>query len=149
MNKAFMREPDSATEHCPRCGSLGEPVGRETLDAQLKPELRRELSEFAAFCPFPQCEVAYFDQFERVILAADLGRPIYPKDPNAPLCSCFGLTADDVDQDIDEGVVTRTKALIQKAQSAAARCSELAPNGRSCVTEVQRYYMKRRGGLSP
>jgi hypothetical protein len=147
MNKAFVREPDQTAEHCPRCGSLGQPVGRETLEAQLEPHARSQLAEFAAFCPFPQCEVAYFDQFERVVLVADLPRPVWPKDPDAPLCGCFGLTRDDIEQDIAEGVVTRVKALLARAQSAEARCSLRAANGQSCVPEVQRYYMKCRGGM--
>ena len=33
MNKAFVRESDSDVRHCPFCGSLGQAVGRVTLDA--------------------------------------------------------------------------------------------------------------------
>ena len=33
MNKAFVREADSDVRHCPFCGSLGQAVGRVTLDA--------------------------------------------------------------------------------------------------------------------
>lgn len=38
MNKAFVRESDSDVRYCPFCGSLGQAVGRVTLDALLKPE---------------------------------------------------------------------------------------------------------------
>ena len=37
MNKAFVRESDHDVRHCPFCGSLGQAVGRVTLDAWLKP----------------------------------------------------------------------------------------------------------------
>jgi hypothetical protein len=93
--------------------------------------------------------VAYFDAFERSVLAADLRRPAYPKDPAAPLCACFGLTRADIEQDVAEGVVTRTRAAVAKAKSSAARCAELAADGRSCVAHVQKYYMQCRNGQGP
>lgn len=33
MNKAFVRESDHDVRQCPFCGSLGQAVGRVTLDA--------------------------------------------------------------------------------------------------------------------
>jgi len=145
MNKAFVREPDVTADYCPKCGAAGESVGAVTLAAQLTAEQRQHLAEPANFCSTPRCEVAYFDKFERFVLAADLARPVYPKDPAAPLCACFGLTADDIDQDIAEGTVSRVRAAIEKAKSPDARCVELAPNGRPCIAQVQRYYMQQRG----
>jgi hypothetical protein len=88
--------------------------------------------------------VAYFDSFERFVLATALSRPVYPKDPAAPICACFGLTRQDIEQDVDEGVVTRTKAVVEKANSPAARCSQMAANGRPCVAYVQKYYVECR-----
>jgi hypothetical protein len=78
-------------------------------------------------------------------LAADLRQAVYPKDPAAPVCTCFGLTRADIEQDVREGVVTRTKAVLEKAKSAEARCAETAANGHSCVAYVQKYYMQCRG----
>lgn len=149
MNKAFTREPDAADARCPRCGSPGAPVYRETLEAHLTPEARAHLNDLAFFCPFPRCDVVYFDLFDRVVEVSAVGTPVYPKNPDAPLCACFGLTCDDVEQDLREGGVTRTRACVEKAKSPAARCSVLSPSGQSCIAEVQRYYMKRRGEISP
>ena len=95
MNKAFVRESDSDVRHCPFCGSLGQAVGRVTLDAWLKPESRGQIGESAMFCIQPQCEVAYFDSFERVVMIDKLTRPAYPKSADAPICGCFGLTCGD------------------------------------------------------
>ncbi len=142
MNKAFVREPDATVDYCPRCGASGEPVGPETLAAHLSDEQRGRIAPSAAFCPTPRCEVAYFDGFERVVLAAELGRPVYPKDPAAPLCACFGLTREDVERDVEEGVVTRTRAAVERANSPEARCARMAANGRPCVAYVQRYYVQ-------
>lgn len=149
MNKAFIREPDRTTDYCPRCGSQGEQVGAGVLGFYLTDKQRRILAEPANFCPSPRCSVAYFDCFERFVLATELSRPIYPKDPTAPLCACFGLTRQDVEQDVDEGVVTRTRAAVEKAKSPDARCAQMAANGRPCVAYVQKYYVEcrnKRGG---
>lgn len=144
MNKAFVREPESTADYCPRCGAQGQPVGREAMAHYVRAEQLRAVADPANFCPTPTCEVAYFDGFERVIRARDLGEPVYPKDPDAPLCACFGLTRRDIEQDVSEGVVTRVKALLEKAKSPAARCAEKAANGQCCVPYVQKYYMQCR-----
>jgi hypothetical protein len=145
MNKAFVRESDSTIERCPQCGSPGESVGAATLDALLKPEHRSQLGAEAYFCASATCPIAYFDQFERSAAIDALARPVYPKDPAAPICPCFGLTPDEVEDDARAGDVARVRAAIERAKSAEARCPQTAPNGRSCVAEIQRYYMKHRG----
>ena len=111
MNKAFVREPDdTGAGYCPRCGSLGTAVGRPTLAAHLRAEAVGQLSDPAFFCPFARCDVVYFDTFERTATTDVLVRPVYPKDPTAPLCGCFGLTREDVEQDVREGGVARVRA---------------------------------------
>ncbi len=146
MNKAFVRDPDGNVEYCPRCGAQGQPVGAETLTHHLPGDLIRKVADTANFCPSPRCAVVYFDGFERVVLTADLPKPVYPKDPAAPICACFGLTREDIEEDVREGVVTRTKAILEKAKSPDARCKALAANGQSCAAYVQKYYMQCRGG---
>jgi hypothetical protein len=148
MNKAFVREPDSTIEHCPRCGSVGEPVGAATLDALLKPDCREKLGESASFCPAPTCDVAYFDEFERSAGVNDLQRPVYPKDPAAPICACFGYTCDEIEEEARTASVVRVRAAIERTKSDEARCSQMAANGRSCVAEIQRYYLKCRAQQS-
>ncbi len=144
MNKAFVREPEQAADYCPRCGSNGAVVGVEALKAYLTDEQRRGLAEPVNFCPSPKCGVAYFDVLERVVMASELARPVYPKDPTAPICACFGLTRQDIEQDVAEGVVTRTKTVLEKAKSSQARCAQMAANGQPCIAYVQKYYMECR-----
>ena len=144
MNKAFVREPDHFAEYCPRRGSKGEQVGRETIQSYLPAGKAPAVADPANFCPSPQCDVVYFDSFERVLLTGDLDRPVYPKEPEAPICACFGLTREDIEQDVREGVVTRVRAILEKAQSPEARCSQAAANGQSCAAYVQKYYMQCR-----
>jgi hypothetical protein len=142
MNKAFVREPDSTCDYCPRCGSPGQAVGGEVLANYVSAEKRRTLAEPANFCPSPRCEVAYFDGFERFVLTRDLEKPVYPKDPEAPLCACFGLSRRDVEADAAEGVVTRLREILEKSKSPDARCAHLAANGQSCAKYLQKCYME-------
>ncbi|MHB8952340.1 MAG: hypothetical protein ACYC4U_05120 [Pirellulaceae bacterium] len=144
MNKAFVREPDSTGTYCPRCGSQGEQVGSEVLKYYVADDQRATLTEPAHFCPSSKCAVAYFDGFERFVLATALARPAYPKDPTAPICACFAVSRQDIEQDVDEGVVTRTKAAVEKAKSSLARCSQVAANGRPCIAYLQKYYLSCR-----
>ncbi|MGE0608094.1 MAG: hypothetical protein AB7O62_13450 [Pirellulales bacterium] len=145
MNKAFVKEPDPTVGgNCPRCGSAGVAVGATTLDAFLNAEARRNLSEVGWFCPFPRCEAAYFDSFERVAEVDALLRPAYPKTLGAPLCGCFGLTAEEIEQDVHDPVPIRCRELLAKAKSDQARCSVMSPTGQSCVGEVQKYFLKYR-----
>jgi hypothetical protein len=145
MNKAFVREPDQTANYCPRCGAKGQQVGRETVRSYLPDGKTPAIADPANFCPTPQCDVAYFDAFERVIRTGDLKRPVYPKDPDAPMCACFGLTREDIEADVREGVVARVKAIVEKAKSAEARCAQKAANGQSCIAYVQKYYMQCKG----
>lgn len=146
MNKAFVREPeDTGTATCPRCGSLGIAVGGETLAAQLSADDRRNLPESAYYCPFPRCEVGYFDQFERWVAGDKLLHPAFPKDPAAPLCPCFDFRPEEVEADVHEGGTRRVKELLAKTKSSDARCGTLSPTGQCCMPEVQRYFMRLRG----
>ncbi|HEV3022803.1 MAG TPA: hypothetical protein VGX76_10050, partial [Pirellulales bacterium] len=139
MNKAFVKEPeDTGVANCPRCGSLGIAVGGETLSAQLAADDRRNLPDTAFFCPFARCDVVYFDQFERTVATGRLARPVFPKDPNAPICSCFDFTCDDIEADVLDGGVRRVKELLARSKSPDARCTTLSPSGQCCASDVQR-----------
>jgi hypothetical protein len=121
---------------------------RAAFETHVPAEARRPLAASTYFCSTPTCPVAYFDAFEAIALTDSLVRPVYPKDPTAPLCSCFGLTLDDVEADVASPAPTRIRALLAKSKSPAARCEELSPTGRSCIPDVQRCYFKLRGGAS-
>jgi Zinc binding domain len=149
MNKAFVREPEfDGRLFCPLCQTLGVAVGAEALDRHIRPESRAKMQEGAWFCPFARCEVAYFNQLEAVVLVNELRTPVYPKDYDAPICACFGLTYDDVEADVKDGQPTRIRALLAKSKTADAQCAALAADGRSCMSTVQELYMRLRGGQS-
>ena len=143
MNKAFVREPDAQQRpQCPRCGSCGTEVGDTTLAAMLLPAARRRLGDIAWFCSVPVCEVAYFDLFERLVTTDELTRAVFPKDPTAPVCPCFGVTQDEIEADAQAGVTDRVRQLLERGQSSEARCATCSPTGRGCGPDVQRVFMR-------
>ncbi len=144
MNKAFVREPElNGRAYCPRCASLGTAVDRETLDHHVQKQSRPRLADSAWFCDFSRCEVGYFDQFERVVTINELQFAVYPKDPVAPICACYGFTLEDLESDVRQGTPTRIRELLAKSESSDSQCRTLAANGRCCMREVQRLYMRR------
>lgn len=144
MNKAFVREPDfDGRVYCPQCRSLGVPVSRETLDHHLQKTVRSQLGDTAWFCEFARCDVGYFDQFERSVQASKLQTAVYPKDPDAAVCACFGFTLDDIEEDVLNGTPTRIRELLARSKTPDAHCQTLAADGRCCMREVQRLYTRR------
>jgi hypothetical protein len=145
MNKAFVREPeDDGRAYCPRCRSLGIAVEAEPLDSHIRPEFRARMSDYAWFCNFPRCDVAYFNQFEVTVTVDELVSPVYPKDLDAPICACFGFTYDQVEADARDDTPTRIRELLARSKSLDAHCRTLAADGRCCMTAVQSLYMKLR-----
>ena len=143
MNKAFTREPDEPDDlRCPRCGAIGSPVSAVTIAHHLREGDKSSLSNDACFCPTPTCAIAYFDRFEQTIPAERLNRPVYPKDLNAPICACFRLKADDVEADAKANNPAGVRELIRMSQTEKAKCEEKAADGRCCVPEVQRVYLR-------
>lgn len=145
MNKAFVREPEpDGRAFCPLCGSLGIPVEHGALDTHIRAEFRDKLGDSAWFCCFPRCDGAYFNLFGIVVSGEELNSLVYPKDLDAPICPCFGLTYDDVAADVAEGVPRRIRENLMRSQSDEARCKTLAADGRNCITAVQELYTRLR-----
>jgi hypothetical protein len=148
MNKAFVREPEfDGRAYCPRCGALGSPVTAVTLDTHIRRDARQRMGDSAWFCSYSRCHVAYFNLFESLVTEDELVAPVYPKDPEATICACFGFRMDDIEADVREGTPTRIRELLAKSRTPAARCQALAADGQCCMREVQRLFMKLRGGV--
>jgi hypothetical protein len=145
MNKAFVREPeDDGRAFCPQCGALGLPVGAGPLDTHLQPSARGKLGAGGWFCGYPPCPVAYFDLLGGRASVEELNAPVFPKNPQGSLCACFGFHESDILADVEEGTPSRIRELLARSQSPAARCATLAADGRCCMTEIKRLYMKLR-----
>jgi len=114
------------------------------LDAHILSESRIKLGTTAWFCSYPPCEVAYFDQLGGIVRVGELISPVYPKSEQAPICPCFHFTVEEIELDVESSVPQRIRDLLLKSQSAEARCGVLAADGRCCLTEVKRLYLRLR-----
>jgi hypothetical protein len=145
VNKAFVREPDDdGRAFCPRCGTLGAPVGSGPLDTHIGSESRAKMLDGAWFCGFHRCDVAYFNQFGAIVQMEELRAPVYPYDASAPICACFGVTYDDVVADVDDGTPTRIREVLAKSKAGKSLWHTLAADGRSCMGAVQELYLRLR-----
>lgn len=143
MNKAFVREPEpDGRAFCPTCGSLGDTVGRVTLDHHIQAEFRSTLGLDAWFCPYADCATVYFDLYQRTVSTNQLHGTVFPKDIDAPICACFGFTMDQLHQAISDRDPMTVRELLAKSKSREANCAVLAANGRCCMQDVQRLYIR-------
>jgi hypothetical protein len=143
MNKAFIKEEEfDANVDCPHCGTPGQAVWDGPLNTHIAAGSRSKLGDSGWFCKVARCEVAYFDRAGRFVTIDELKAPVYPKDLDAPMCACFGLTYDDVDADVREGTPTRVRALLARSKTPEARCQTLAADGRCCMAAVQELYLR-------
>lgn len=143
MNKAFMKEPEQETRvFCPRCGNPAVEVSAAVLDRHISPPARSRLKDRGWYCGVSSCDVAYFIEHGSVVLISDLAHPVFPYDATASMCSCFPFFWEDLEDDVQDKIPARIRALYQKSQSEAARCSELAPDGQCCLKEIQKHYFR-------
>jgi hypothetical protein len=145
MNKAFIKEvEDRIDRDCPVCGSLGVSVLDQTVDAHLTADDRVQLGQTVYYCPSPTCDVSYFDLHGKFLTASRILDPAFPKNSAAPLCRCFNFTWNDLQADLNDGGVRRVRELLQKSESTAANCTLTMPDGRCCIAEVQKTFLRLR-----
>ena len=145
MSRAFVKEEETQDPRCPvppGCGGAGVPVSQLTLAARLRPDAAARFSGAAFFCPVPTCEVAYFDAGGERATRAELVAPVFPKSRGAPLCACFGVTQEQLEELGRRGDKAGMREFLERTASAQARCEQSAADGRCCATEARRVFLR-------
>lgn len=148
MSRAFVKEAERPEPRCPErqgCGGLGVTVGATTLAAQLSSEAAALLIGHTFYCPNPACEVAYFDAGGSCVLRAEQRRRSWPKEPDAPACSCFGVDERSIAAwATAPGAPDKAamRALLARIEGPEAQCATCAPDGGPCTTHVRRIFMR-------
>ena len=115
-------------------------------DAHIRADSRSKMGDSAWFCGFPRCDVAYFNLFEAVVTVDELRAPVYPKDFDAPICACFGLSYDDVEADVGDGAPTRIHRLPNTATVDALKSGFRYARNQTLVNFMRDYrYVEFRG----
>lgn len=115
-------------------------MGTSTLEAQLPADARAPLGSAAFYCGSAGCRTAYFTAWGATVGVERLPAAVHPKDPDGPICACFGLTAAEVVADAQAGRKDRVKDLVERAKGPQARCAERRPDGQPCVPHVLRLF---------
>jgi hypothetical protein len=140
MSRAFMKEGEAPEPRCPSCDTKGDEVGPTTLDAHVPAEFRTALGDRAYYCVNSACRTAYFNGWGTVVPADKIRTSAYPKDPNGPLCSCFGVGAEEIETEARQGKKDKIRTLKVRAEGPDARCAERSPDGQSCLPRALRLF---------
>ena len=115
-------------------------MGPPTLDAHLPPAARAALGGSTFYCAASACRTAYFTAWGAAATVDLLTGSAWPKDPDGPICPCFGMKAADVVADAREGKKDRVKELVERSKAPDARCAQRSPDGACCVPRVLRLF---------
>ena len=129
-----------STGLCLHCDTKGKPVGRQTVDALVRSELRDTFDgEAYAFCPTPTCSVVYYSPEGGEILKQDLRVRVGIKetDDPIPVCYCFGITKRMIQEEIERtGFSTASARIRAEVKTDNCRCEVESPSGRCCLSDV-------------
>ena len=127
---------------CPRCGSQGKPVARDTIAGFVSPQALATLGNGESrFCPHPACPVAYYapsgQPITKDLLSVRLG--VKEDEGPRPICYCFGHTHESLAAEWSEKhSVSAVMDVMAAARAGQCRCAELNPQGACCLPDLRR-----------
>lgn len=127
---------------CQKCGNIGRPVKRTTLEHLLKEEklsFMRDAQYF--FCSTLNCDVVYFSNKENAFYKTDLKIRVGIKETEEPIpvCYCFGYTKKMILDDIAQNGHSTTETKIKDAiKKGVCRCELTNPEGICCLGNVRK-----------
>lgn len=128
---------------CPRCGTMGPEVARETVGAMAALEVPAMLLAYPAFrfCETPSCDVVYYADGV-VVERTRVRMPVHTKDAglDVPLCYCFGYTRRAIAAEIvATGHSTASAVITREIAAGHCACELRNPSGRCCLGDVRAY----------
>jgi len=125
---------------CPRNGSIGTGVDRQTVKGLLTEEaLRRLTPSDYRFCADADCDVVYFDANGSCFGTRDIRVQVWHKHPfgDRPMCYCFGESEVSIRREIQ---TTGTSSAVERIREhiAAGRCACKIrnPRGACCLGDM-------------
>lgn len=140
-----MKEADAPEPRCPECGARGRSTAAATIAAHVADARKESIAGDMRFCDDPACRVVYFDGFHPPVRVDELVRPVWPKDGDAPVCACFGVTERDVEACAAASDKARMRTWIERVNGPEARCALRAADGRSCEPALRRIFLRELG----
>lgn len=132
-----------ATLACPVCGTRSKQVDLLTVKSLVRhlPFVWTPAQYY--FCEAPGCDVVYFatDPRAATFRRGDLLVRVGVKEPgdNALLCYCFGVTRNDIREEIARtGNSTATSRIRSEVKAGHCGCEVKNPSGKCCLGNVTR-----------
>lgn len=141
MDCCATKAPDTAPlAACPSCDARGRRVPVVTLAALVYPEVERR-EEGYRFCATPGCDVAWYGEASGHVLSVTAARVRIGQKETAPdrhLCYCFGHTARDIEDEVEQtGVSTVFDTIAERCKAGEDRCPTTNPQGSCCLGNVR------------
>ncbi len=132
--------PAAAPIACPQCGQAGKSVSLLTLKHQVTPRhlATVETGSFA-FCASRDCGVVYFNASGVALTQNDVRQRVTQKERgDAPLCYCFGFSANMVRDEIRAtGDCTIQHRIAAEMKADRCACEIRNPQGSCCLGNVK------------
>jgi len=142
------KEESSVSVVCPRCGTIGSIVGRNTVKALLKAGCDEQLAgNELRYCASSACVVLYYDSdgnvAEKDLAVTRIGSK-ETEDP-IPLCYCFGYFRDDLEREIREtGTSSIPDQIANEVKARGCSCESRNPSGKCCLGDVTKTFRQLR-----
>lgn len=141
MSQCCVTSHTGASPVCPMNGKPTKPVGPNTVEGLIKPEIKAELlPQSYYFCPAPDCDTVYVSACGDHLITKDMLTVrvgIKETEDPIPLCYCFDYERADVWEDIRRKHDTEIEQIIrQRVKAGECRCEEANPSGGCCLGEV-------------
>jgi len=128
---------------CPMNSQVTKPVGRQTVESLVNPEVKAELTaQPYYFCDAPECDTVYVSALGDHLITKDLLTVrvgIKETDDPIPICYCFGYDRKDVRDDIrQKGDTDIQKVITERVRAGECRCEVTNPSGGCCLGTVSK-----------
>lgn len=150
-------EHDGNPPLCPINGQATRPVGRQTLNSLLKPNVKESLlPQPYYFCDALDCDVVYVSTLGDQLITKDqltVRVGVKEREDPVPLCYCFSYDRAMIRADIQApGDTDIPKIITARVRAGECRCEETNPSGGCCLGSIYRAIkearaLKAAGGL--
>ncbi len=141
MSQSYATLHTNATPICPMNGKPTKPVGRNTVEGLLQPEIKADLlPQPFYFCNAPACDTVYVSPLGDHLITKDMlivRVGIKETEDPIPLCYCFDYERADIWEDIRQRNDTDIEKIIrERVQAGECWCEKANPSGGCCLGEV-------------
>ena len=129
---------------CPEDGSIGDPVKRLTVAAQMRGPVPPK-QEFW-LCRSPECEVVYFGSAGSTVTVGEVHEvPGFKEGGRGLVCYCFGHREAKITKEVRAlGTSSTVDSVEEEVRAGNCACEVRNPSGKCCLTDLNALVQKTR-----